>query len=60
MCLDAVESGYLNLDGRDHKVAVNKVAIDNYYSHGSIKYTGSNVECQGRNKRIEKNVILKV
>ena len=47
-CLDAVRTGYFNLDGKDHKVGINKVSLDSYYSHGSIKYSGTNIECQGR------------
>ena len=43
----AAETGVLQWQGVEHKIALNRMTIVRYFTHGSIQYSTTNIACQG-------------
>ena len=46
-CQRAADTGVLEWEGAEHKIALNRITIVKYFTHGSIKYSTTNIACQG-------------
>ena len=64
-CRLAAETGIFKWDGMEHKIAQNRITIVNYFTHGSIQYSTTNIACQGepmrrKNGQVTDNMLREV
>ncbi len=52
-CRRMAIQGVLSIEGKDIKTRMNQVSYSTFFTHGSIKYTGDNIECTGQSLRLK-------
>ena len=50
-CRMAAEHGVFKWEGIEHKIALNRITMASYFTHGSIEYSTTNIACQGEPMR---------
>ena len=64
-CDRAAKTGTLKWEGLEHQVRIGKVNVLSYFTHGSVEYSTTNIECQGeplrrKNGKVTANMMREV
>ena len=57
-CRSIVETGQIEWRGTRHKVELDAVSYISFHTHGSVKYSTTNIECQGEPMRLESGDVV--
>ena len=51
-CRKMATKGTLTIENNDVKTPLNEITHSSFFTHGSVKYTGDNIECTGESLRL--------